>query len=204
MIGIIDYGLGNVRAFANVYKILNIPTVIVTKPSEFKNVSKAILPGVGAFDYAMKKLEDSGLKPVLDEIVLAHHVPVLGICVGMQMLARSSEEGALPGLGWIDGEVIRFNPSSLSHSMRVPHMGWNNIKPVKLNSLLKGLDFDVRFYFLHSYYFQSHRCEDVIAVTDYCGEFACAVNSGNVYGVQFHPEKSHQWGIRLLENFAKL
>jgi glutamine amidotransferase len=204
MIGIIDYGMGNVRAFANVYKILNIPTVIVKQPSELKNVRKAILPGVGAFDYAMKKLEISGLKPLLDEIVLVHHVPVLGICVGMQMLARSSEEGALPGLGWIDGKVIRFKPSSLRHSMRVPHMGWNNIKSLKLNSLLQGLDFDARFYFLHSYYFQSHRSEDVIAVTDYCGEFACAVNSGNVYGVQFHPEKSHQWGIRLLENFAKL
>lgn len=204
MIGIIDYGLGNVKAFANVYKILNIPTVIVRQPGELKNVSKAILPGVGAFDYAMKKFEDSGLKPLLEEIVLAHHVPVLGICVGMQMLARSSEEGALPGLGWIDGEVKRFNSSSSRHSMRVPHMGWNNVKPIKLNSLLQGLDFDARFYFLHSYYFQSHRSEDVIAVTDYCGEFDCAVNSGNVYGVQFHPEKSHQWGIRLLENFAKL
>jgi glutamine amidotransferase len=204
MIGIIDYGLGNVRAFANVYKILNIPTVIVKQPSELKNVSKAILPGVGAFDYAMKKLEDSGLKPLLDNMVLVHRVPVLGICVGMQMLAHSSEEGVLPGLGWVDAEVKRFDSSSLRHSMRVPHMGWNNIKPLKLNSLLQGLDLDARFYFLHSYYFQSHRSEDVIAVTDYCGEFACAVNSRNVYGVQFHPEKSHQWGIRLLENFAKL
>lgn len=204
MIGIIDYGLGNVRAFANVYKILNIQAAIIKQPSELKNVGKVILPGVGSFDYAMKKLENSGLKPLLDEIVLEHHMPVLGICVGMQMLARSSEEGALPGLGWIDGEVIRFDPSSLKHSLRVPHMGWNNIKLLKLNSLLQGIDYDARFYFLHSYYFQSHRSEDVIAVTDYCGEFACAVNSGNVYGVQFHPEKSHQCGIRLLENFAKL
>ena len=204
MIGIIDYGLGNVKAFANVYKILNIPVVIVKQPSDLKNISKAILPGVGAFDYAMKKFENSGMKPLLGEMVLLHHVPVLGICVGMQMLARSSEEGTLPGLGWVDGEVKRFNPSSLLSSMRVPHMGWNNIKPLNLNSLLEGLDFDARFYFLHSYYFQSHRSEDVIAVTDYCGEFACAVNSGNVYGVQFHPEKSHQWGIRLLENFARL
>ncbi|MFA6148730.1 MAG: imidazole glycerol phosphate synthase subunit HisH [bacterium] len=204
MIGIIDYGLGNVKAFANVYKLLNIPTVIVKQPGELNNVSKAILPGVGAFDYAMKKLEDSGLKPRLDEIVRTRHVPVLGICVGMQMLARTSEEGALPGLGWIDGEVKKFNPSSAKQSMRVPHMGWNNIKPLKLNELLQGLDIEAKFYFLHSYYFQSHRSEDVIAVTDYCGEFACAVNAGNVYGVQFHPEKSHQWGIRLLKNFAML
>ena len=120
------------------------------------------------------------------------------------MLARSSEEGSLPGLGWIDGEVKRFNPSSLKHSMRVPHMGWNDIKPIKNKWFVQGLDLDARFYFLHSYYFQCHKNEDIIAVTDYGGEFACAVNSGNVFGVQFHPEKSHQWGIRLLENFAKL
>ena len=205
MIGIIDYGLGNVRAFANVYKNLNLPAIIVKHPRELKNVSKIILPGVGAFDYAMQKLDQSGMRQVLDEIVLHRHVPVLGICVGMQMLAFSSEEGSLPGLGWIDGEVKKFNSSSsLRQSIRVPHMGWNNIKPLKLNGLFQGLGVDARFYFLHSYYFHCHRSEDIIAVTDYVGEFACAVKSENVYGVQFHPEKSHQWGIRLLENFAKL
>ena len=204
MIAIIDYGLGNVRAFANVYKKLNMPAIIAKQAEDLKNASKVILPGVGAFDYAMQMLEKSGMRQFLDEIVLHRHVPVLGICVGMQMLACSSEEGSLPGLGWIDGEVKRFNPSSLSHSICVPHMGWNNIKPVKINGLLQGLGLDARFYFLHSYYFQSHRNEDIIAVTDYDGEFACAVNSGSVFGVQFHPEKSHQWGVRLLENFGKL
>jgi glutamine amidotransferase len=122
----------------------------------------------------------------------------------MQMLACSSEEGSLPGLGWVKGEVKRFKLSSSGHPMNVPHMGWNNFKPVKKNGLLNGLDIDTRFYFLHSYYFQSQKKEDVIAVTDYGVEFACAVNSGNVYGVQFHPEKSHHWGIRLLENYARL
>jgi len=204
MIAIIDYGLGNVRAFADVYKKLNIPAIIVKQAGDLKNISKAILPGVGAFDQAMQLLEKSGMRQSLDEIVLHRHVPVLGICVGMQMLAGSSEEGSLPGLGWIDGEVKKFNPSALEQSMRVPHMGWNNIKPLKTNDLLQGFDLESRFYFLHSYYFQSHRSEDIIAVTDYYGEFACAVNSGNVFGVQFHPEKSHHWGIRLLENFAKV
>jgi glutamine amidotransferase len=204
MIVIINYGLGNVRAFANVYKKLNIPIVIATKIDDLKKATRIILPGVGAFDHAMKRLEESGMRQFLHEIVIHRHVPVLGVCVGMQMLACSSEEGSLPGLGWVDGEVKRFNPSSLKFSMCVPHMGWNDVKPVKINSLFHGLDLGARFYFLHSYYFQSHRSEDIIAVTDYGGEFACAVNSGNIFGVQFHPEKSHQWGIRLLENFARL
>ena len=204
MITIINYGLGNIRAFVNVYNQLNIPINIATHRDDLKTATKVILPGVGAFDYAMQRLEQSGMRQTLDEIVLHRHVPVLGICVGMQILACSSEEGRLPGLGWIDGEVKRFNPPSLSNSICVPHMGWNNIKLLKKNGLLQGFDLDARLYFLHSYYFQSHRNEDIIATTDYCKEFACAVNSGNVFGVQFHPEKSHQWGIRLLENFSKV
>jgi imidazole glycerol-phosphate synthase subunit HisH len=204
MIAIIDYGLGNVKAFANVYYRLNIPAMIVKRPSELRNVSKVILPGVGAFDYAMQKLEQSGMRQFLDEIVLHRHVPVLGICVGMQMFACSSDEGSMPGLGWIDGVVKRFNFSSLKNPLIIPHMGWNNIKPIKINGLFQELDHDARFYFLHSYYFQCKKNEDTIAVTDYGGEFTCAVNSGNIFGIQFHPEKSHQWGIQLLDNFAKL
>lgn len=204
MIAIIDYGLGNVIAFANVYKKLNIPVIIVKQAEDLKNTTKLILPGVGSFDKAMQKLEKSGMRQLLDEMVLHRYVPVLGVCVGMQMLAHSSEEGSLPGLGWINGEVKRFTPSSLKNPVCVPHMGWNNLRPLKTNSILQGIDLNARFYFLHSYYFQCHRNEDIIAVTDYDGEFVCAVNSRNVFGVQFHPEKSHQWGIRLLENFGKL
>lgn len=205
MIAIIDYGLGNVKAFADVYRKLNRPAIIVKRVEDLQKVSRVILPGVGAFDQAMQMLEKSGMRQFLDEIALHRRLPVLGICVGMQILASSSEEGNLPGLGWIDGEVKRFKSSTSNSSMCVPHMGWNNIIPLKTNGLLQGLGPDARFYFLHSYYFQcSHRNENMIAVTDYGGEFACVVNSRNVYGVQFHPEKSHQWGIRLLENFAKV
>ena len=203
MIGIIDYGLGNVKAFANVYKMLDIPAIIVTKPHELIKVSRVIMPGVGAFDHAMKCLQDSGMREMLDEIVLHQQVPVLGICVGMQMLTNSSEEGVSPGLKWINGDVKKID-SSFNKSIYVPHMGWNDVKPLNNNDLFRGLSDDARFYFLHSYYVHCKRNEDVIAVTNYGVEFACAVNHENVFGVQFHPEKSHQYGIKLLKNFSEL
>jgi glutamine amidotransferase len=204
MITIIDYGLGNIKAFANVYKKLEVPIKIARCADDLKGADKIILPGVGAFDYAIQRLEKSGMRQTLDEIVLNHGLPVLGICVGMQMLAHSSEEGRLAGLGWIDAEVKRFNLSSFTYFACVPHMGWDDIKVVKRNGLLHEIDNDARFYFLHSYYVTCKRQEDVIAVTDYGGEFVCAVSSGNIFGVQFHPEKSHQWGVQLLKNFAEL
>ena len=204
MITRIDYGLGNIKAFVNVYKHLNIAANVATNCDDLRTATKVIMPGVGSFDYAMERLEKSGMHPALDEIVLSHHVPILGICVGMQMLACSSEEGNRAGLGWLDGEVKRFYPSSLNRPIRVPHMGWNTIESLKSSALLQGIDDYARFYFLHSYYFNSHRNDDVLSSTDYYGEFASAVNSGNVFGVQFHPEKSHQWGIQLLKNFSRL
>jgi len=204
MIAIISYGLGNVKAFAEVYKKLDIAAVIASREEDLQRASKLILPGVGAFDTAMRLLDQSGLHPLLDDMVQNQKIPVLGICVGMQMLADSSEEGTLPGLGWIAGKVKKFNFSSSNDSMRLPHMGWNNIKALNSNFLLQKLDQDTRFYFLHSYFFQAHSDTDVIAVTDYNGKFACAINYENIYGVQFHPEKSHQWGVQLLENFARL
>jgi glutamine amidotransferase len=204
MITIIDYGLGNVKAFANVYKKLDIPIKIATQADDLKKATKVILPGVGAFDQAMRRLEISGMRKILDEIVLDRKVPVLGVCVGMQMLAYSSEEGKLPGLGWIDAEVKRFDSASFTSFACVPHMGWNEVKVLKANGLFRELGNAGRFYFLHSYYIHCKKSEDIIAVTDYSGEFVSAVNSGNIFGVQFHPEKSHHWGIRLLENFAKL
>lgn len=204
MIAILDYGLGNISAFANVYKRLNIPVAIATKVDDLKNASKVIIPGVGAFDQAMQKLNKSGMRQCLEEIVMHRHVPALGICVGMQILACTSDEGSMPGLGWIEGVVKKFNHTVSNQSLRLPHMGWNNIKATKSNALLQGIDLDARFYFLHSYYYKSEKYQDVIAISTYGEEFACAVNYRNVFGVQFHPEKSHQWGIQLLRNFARI
>jgi len=204
MIAITDYGLGNVSAFANVYYNLNIPVIIARKPEDFQSATKIILPGVGSFDYAMQQLNNSGMREMLERKVMNENIPVIGICVGMQMLAKKSEEGILPGLGWIDGKVKKFILTPDSSSMRIPHMGWNTIHPLINNGLLKGMDDASRFYFLHSYYFKSNNPLDVIATTDYTIEFESAVNHKNVFGVQFHPEKSHSWGVQLLKNFAEM
>ncbi len=204
MIAVIDYGLGNTSAFANVYKRLNIPHCVADTPDKIEAASKIVLPGVGAFDHAMTMLDGSGLREKLDECAMQHKLPVLGICVGMQMLARSSEEGQLPGLGWIDGEVKKHQPSGLAHKQRLPHMGWNSVVPVKASRLFDEMGDNPRFYFLHSYVFCCSQETDVVAVTKYGGDFASVVHSGNVYGIQCHPEKSHQNGIQLLKNFASL
>jgi len=204
MIAIVDYGLGNVQAIANVYKGLDIPALIVTQAVDLRKADKVILPGVGAFDQAIQRLDKSGMRNILDEAVLQKHIPVLGICVGMQMLARSSEKGQLTGLGWIDAEVKRFNFSSDELNYCVPHMGWNDISPLVENELLNSLDENSRFYFLHSYFLDCNKIEDVIAVTNYGGDFSSVVNFRNIYGVQFHPEKSHGYGIQLLKNFAEI
>jgi glutamine amidotransferase len=204
MIAIIDYGLGNIRAFANIFKNLGAPFKIASTQTDLQDARKILLPGVGAFDHAMERLEASGMHDTLNELVLERKVPVLGICIGMQILARSSEEGTRTGLSWIDGVVRRLHAEEGAPKVMLPHMGWNNVEPTGDNPLLRGMSEDGAFYFLHSYYFQCDNTGNVIAETDYGGRFACAVNSNNIYGVQFHPEKSHKNGIRLLKNFAEL
>lgn len=204
MIAIVHYGLGNVQAFANIYKRLNIPAEIAETPEAILGADRIILPGVGAFDWAMKRLDASGLREALEEAVIGRGRPVLGICVGMQMMAKRSDEGSLPGLGWIDGEVIRFDETALTQQTHLPHMGWNDVAPLETDGLFRDLAEGARFYFLHSYYFVPHNPDHVLATTDYGGRFASAVRSGNCLGVQFHPEKSHAWGIQLLKNFAEL
>ena len=204
MITIVDYGLGNLLAFANVYKSLNRPVSIAASASDLKGASKIILPGVGAFDYAINLLNQSGMRDTLDKMVLHDHVPVLGVCVGMQIMGSASEEGNQPGLKWIDGQVKKFDASALPHSIRLPHMGWNDVQPVMKNQLFEGLEQNARFYFLHSYYFSCIKNENILAVSNYGRSFSCAIHSDNIYGIQFHPEKSHHFGTQLLKNFLDL
>lgn len=204
MITIVDYGLGNIQAIANIYRRLNIPARTAATQQELDGAEKIILPGVGAFDWAMSRLEASGMRASLDRLVLEDRRPVLGICVGMQMLGSASDEGELDGLGWIEGDIKRFDEEKFTGPTHLPHMGWNDVTPLAATPLFAGLEQDARFYFLHSYYFAPRSEADTLAVTEYGGSFACSVARDNVYGVQFHPEKSHQWGVRLLKNFAEM
>lgn len=204
MITIIDYGLGNIQAFINMFKRLDFDVSRATNAAELEGATKLILPGVGAFDYAMELLNASGMRPVLDDLVMQQHVPVLGICVGMQILADSSDEGSLPGLGWIPGRVRAFKANERSANLPLPHMGWNDVQPQAESLLFAGLEKDSKFYFLHSYFFECKDAQHLAANTSYGLEFSSAVSCGNVHGVQFHPEKSHHYGARLLKNFAEL
>ncbi|MGI9341902.1 MAG: imidazole glycerol phosphate synthase subunit HisH [Gammaproteobacteria bacterium] len=204
MIGLVDYGLGNIRAFENIYRRLAIPVAVIGKAQELESVERLILPGVGAFDWAMRRLNESGMRDALDHAVLEDHRPVLGVCVGMQMMANRSDEGDLAGLGWIDGEVRNLDRVPAVNGMQLPHMGWNDVSPVEGSALFNGLGTGARFYFLHSYYFAPTDDSSVLCGTRYGDSFASGVRSGNAWGVQFHPEKSHQWGIKLLKNFAEL
>lgn len=204
MIGIIDYGLGNLNAFANIYRRLHVPCKRLTEPADFEGVDRLILPGVGAFDHAMDTFTRSGLREITEEKVLRSGLPVIGICVGMQMLAESSEEGHLSGLGWISGQVRRFDESRIPFATRLPHMGWNDVETDTASPVFKGFPPLSRFYFLHSYYFSCSDPGSAIAWSDYGGRFSCAVANKNIYGVQFHPEKSHHFGVQLLDNFSKI
>jgi len=202
MIALVSYGLGNIQAFANIYKSLNLPVIIATQPEHLQSADRFILPGVGSFDWAMTQLNASGLREPLEELVIGKGRPVLGVCVGMQMLATRSDEGVCPGLGWIEGDVRRMETDG-AHKTWLPHMGWNDAAPRGESPLFGGMD-DPRFYFLHSYYFAPRDGGCVLSDTRYGSTFASSVRKGNIYGTQFHPEKSHRWGVQLLKNFAAI
>ena len=202
---IVDYGLGNVRAFYNLYKRLNISVSIARTPEDLSKSTKLILPGEGSFDWAMEKLNNSGMLNKLNEMVLEKNIPVFGVCVGMQMMANSSEEGDLPGLGWIDAKVKKFTDTNQISELRLPlpHMGWNEVIPDYEHELFDNLH-NPLFYFLHSYYFEPTNKEQTLACSFYGKNFASAAINKNVIGVQFHPEKSHHSGMQMLKNFSRM
>ena len=202
MIALISYGLGNIQAFANIYNTLNIPVIVATRPEQLREADRFILPGVGSFDWAMSQLNASGLREPLEELVIQQGRPVLGVCVGMQMLGDRSDEGVVKGLGWIEGDVKRLEATGEARTW-LPHMGWNDASPRGTSALFSDMD-DPRFYFLHSYYFAPRHAEHVLSDTRYGVAFASSVRKANIYGTQFHPEKSHRWGVQLLKNFASV
>lgn len=198
MIGILNYGAGNVQAIVRIYNNLKIPNKLVSKVEDFIGITKIILPGVGSFDAVVSKLNNSGLREELSKLVLEEKMPVFGICVGLQIMARSSEEGKLPGLGWIDAQVKK-----LPIDYYVPHMGWNTAKIIGLNSIFKDVDFDFGFYFVHSFFFDLNEEVESTCSTEYGIEFISFIKKGNIIASQFHPEKSHSNGVLLLKNFAE-
>lgn len=204
MISIVNYGAGNLASVANMIRKAGGAAVVVNHPEELLQARKIILPGVGAFDRGMQLLQEGGWSDVLNQKVLAEQVPVLGICLGMQLMCRSSEEGTLPGLGWINAQVLRFQTSPLQ-PIRIPHMGWNVVYPKKKHELFPMLEAATyRYYFVHSYFVQCENSEDVLASCNYGAAFTAAFARGMIHGVQFHPEKSHRFGMELFKRFNSL
>nr|CDF66400.1 imidazoleglycerol phosphate synthase, glutamine amidotransferase subunit [Yersinia similis] len=204
MIHLIDYGVGNIEAFLNCFKKLGINATRASTPENLKDATHLILPGVGSFDHAMKLFNDSGLRETVENLVLIKKIPVLGICVGMQMLATFSEEGYLSGLNWVPGTVKSFSSNPESQYLPMPHMGWNDITIRHEHSLLNKIGLEPKFYFLHSYYFDCDNKEYVIASAKYGFDFDCVVANENIYGIQCHPEKSHLYGSLFLKNFSEI
>lgn len=204
MIAIVDYGVGNIKAIFNIYRYLNIDVLIAKKPEQLEHANKIILAGVGAFDDSMSRLNNSGMRKILDQKVLNDHVPVLGICVGMQMMACSSEEGKEKGLGWIENsKVLIIDEKKLAHKPKLPHMGWNKLKLTQHHSIFNQIDKSKGFYFLHSYHFSCDQ-QYYLGTTYYGIEFPSAVRKENIFGLQFHPEKSHSNGVNIFKNFSNL
>lgn len=201
MVAIVDYGLGNLGSIANMLKVIGEKSVITADKDKIVAADRVLLPGVGAFDAGMSKLTETGLVDFIKEQALKEKKPILGICLGMQLLGRKSEEGCLAGLGLIPFDTVKFQLEDVN--LRVPHMGWDIVEFQQKSPLLEGLAGRQRYYFVHSYHAICDNKENVLMTCDYGYEFACAVVSENIYGVQFHPEKSHDFGMALLENFVR-
>jgi glutamine amidotransferase len=200
MIVIVNYGLGNLGSIKNMFKKIGVESIITSEHKIISKADKLVLPGVGNFGKGMHELEKSGLRDLLDNLVLKNRTPILGICLGMQLMTNDSEESDSKGLGWIPSKTLKFDFDSIQ--MKVPHMGWNTVKISNTNKLIINTSEEIRYYFVHSYYVKVSDESDSITKTKYGVEFDSAINRDNIYGVQFHPEKSHKFGMNLLKNFS--
>lgn len=201
MIAIIDYGIGNISSIANMLKKAGVQSTITSSSAVIDQASKIILPGIGAFDHCMQQFNASGLRPIIEKKVVSNGTPLLGVCVGCQMLMERSEEGNEKGLGWIKGEVVKFKKDRLPEGYKIPHMSWTDVIPAANHPLYEGI-VDPRFYFVHSYHIDGANGTSVTAVAEYGYSFAASVGKENIQGVQFHPEKSHRFGLQLYANFG--
>lgn len=199
---IIDYGVGNPASVRNMFRKIGVDSIISSNPQNLSDATKLVLPGVGSFDHGVEQLQNLGLVSLLTELVVTRKVPILGICLGMQLMTLGSEEGDMPGMGWVNAKTIKFNFSE-SRFCRVPHMGWNSVEACKESCLLPPGAGQERFYFVHSYHVVCENSTDILAITKYGEEFTSAFQVGNIVGVQFHPEKSHRFGYAFLKNFAE-
>lgn len=204
MLVIVNTGLGNFGSVSNMLKKIGVESTISNDIDVINNASKLIMPGVGSFDYGMRRLKELNLIQVLNTRVINEKCPVLGICLGMQLMTRGSEEGTEPGLGWVDAVTVKFKHDKRNEALKTPHMGWNAVFP-EINAKLFGHSHEEqRFYFVHSYYIQPSTDAIVSATCNYGKQFCCAIENGNIFGTQFHPEKSHRYGISLLKRFSEI
>jgi len=201
---ILNYGMGNLGSIQNMLKHIGVESIISNNITDIENADKLVLSGVGSFDTGMKNISDLGFVSVLNNKVLNEKTPILGICLGMQLFAESSEEGVLPGLGWINADTVKFNFEPGLSKLKIPHMGWNLVNVQKDSILFGEMLEDSRFYFVHSYHLCCKDGEDTVSTTNYGYDFPSAIEKENIFGVQFHPEKSHKYGMRLLKKFVEI
>lgn len=204
MIVVVDYGVGNLASISNMLRRIGATAVVSSDPAIISQADKIILPGVGAFDHAMRKLREGPLLASIERRVLHDGAPLLGLCLGAQLLTKESEEGTERGLGWVDATTVRFDPAKATERLAIPHMGWSDVKTVRAHPLLVTEEFEPRFYFAHSFHIRTNDPDLTIGTATHGYEFTAAIASGNVAGVQFHPEKSHVFGMRLLRNFSEM
>lgn len=204
MLVIVDYGLGNLGSIQNMLKKIGVLAIISSDKEVISKATKLILPGVGSFDYGMEQLTQLGLVEVLKQKVIVEKTPILGICLGVQLLTQKSEEGNMSGLGFIEGETVKFNFAENTAHLKIPHMGWNDVSVEKESKLMQDMPTDMRFYFVHSYHLKMKNENDSLLKSHYSFDFTCGIEKEHIVGVQFHPEKSHRFGMQLLKNFVEL